>query len=138
LNIFSQIGLVLLIGLMAKNSILLVEFADQLRGEGRDVKEAAQEAAIIRARPIVMTVLSTALGALPLILSSGAGAESRQSIGWVVFGGLAVAMVFTLLLTPVLYYLIARFSKPRISASRQLEQELAGLSGSSKAAPPAE
>ncbi|MEO1554374.1 MAG: efflux RND transporter permease subunit, partial [Pseudomonadota bacterium] len=138
LNIFSQIGLVLLIGLMAKNSILLVEFADQLRGEGYSVKDAANEAAIIRARPIVMTVLSTALGALPLILSSGAGAEARQSIGWVVFGGLAVAMVFTLFLTPVIYSLIARFSKPRISASQQLEEELAGIAPISKQAPPAE
>ena len=138
LNIFSQIGLVLLIGLMAKNSILMVEFADQLRGEGHSVKDAAKDAALIRARPIVMTVLSTALGALPLILSSGAGAEARQSIGWVVFGGLAVAMVFTLFLTPVIYFLIARFSKPRITASQTLEQELAAIPSTRNQAPPAE
>lgn len=111
LNIYSQIGLVLLIGLMAKNGILLVEFADQLRAQGRDLRTAIFEAAIIRARPIIMTVVSTALGALPLILSSGAGAEARLSIGWVIFGGLGIAAIFTLYLTPVIYLGIARFAK---------------------------
>ena len=81
LNIFSQIGLVMLIGLMAKNGILVVEFADQLRAEGKSVRQAIEEAAIIRLRPITMTLISTILGALPLILSSGAGAEARSSIG---------------------------------------------------------
>jgi len=124
LNIFSQIGLVMLIGLMAKNGILLVEFADQLRAEGKSVREAIEEAANIRLRPIAMTVISTVLGALPLILSSGAGAEARASIGWTVFGGLGLAGVFTLFLTPVVYLGIARFGTPRSAAERRLADEL--------------
>ncbi|RIJ16788.1 efflux RND transporter permease subunit [Henriciella mobilis] len=124
LNIYSQIGLIMLIGLMAKNGILLVEFADQLRSMGRSVKDAVFEAAIIRARPIVMTLISTVLGALPLILSSGAGAEARNSIGWVVFGGLGLAALFTLFLTPVIYLGVARLSKPRTQETRALEEEL--------------
>jgi len=124
LNIYSQIGLVLLIGLMAKNGILLVEFADQLRSEGRKVRDAVQEAAMIRLRPIAMTVISTVLGALPLVLSDGAGAEARQSIGWVVFGGLGLAAIFTLFLTPVLYLAIARFGTPRSAETDALAEEL--------------
>lgn len=85
-NIYSQIGLVMLIGLLAKNSILLVEFADQLRDKGFTVRKAVEEAARIRLRPIAMTLVSTILGGLPLILSAGAGAEARNAIGWVVFG----------------------------------------------------
>ena len=124
LNIYSQIGLVMLIGLMAKNGILLVEFADQLRGEGRSVRDAVYEAATIRMRPIAMTLISTVLGALPLILSSGAGAEARNSIGWVVFGGLGLTGVFTLFLTPVIYLGVAQFSKARTAETRALEEEL--------------
>ncbi|MEM9838665.1 MAG: efflux RND transporter permease subunit [Pseudomonadota bacterium] len=124
LNIFSQIGLVMLIGLMAKNGILMVEFADQLRSEGRSVREATAEAASTRLRPIVMTLISTVLGAVPLILSSGAGAEARQSIGWVVFGGLGIAGVFTLFLTPVIYYGIARFGSIRSTEQDALNREL--------------
>ena len=124
LNLYSQIGLVLLIGLMAKNGILLVEFADQLRSEGRKVRDAVQEAAMIRLRPIAMTVISTVLGALPLVLSDGAGAEARQSIGWVVFGGLGLAAIFTLFLTPVLYLVIARFGTPRSAETDALAEEL--------------
>ncbi len=127
LNIYSQIGLVLLIGLMAKNSILLVEFADQLRDQGASVIDAVTESARVRVRPIVMTLLSTVLGGLPLILSSGAGAEARSAIGWVVFGGLSLAAVFTLFLTPVVYRLIAPFSKPRAHGTEQLDRELAEL-----------
>lgn len=107
LNIYSQIGLVLLIGLMAKNGVLLVEFADQLRRDGRSVDAATFEAAMLRLRPISMTVISTVLGALPLILSSGAGAEAREAIGWVVFGGLGLSAVFTLFLAPALYKSVA-------------------------------
>ena len=124
LNIFSQIGLILLIGLMAKNAILLVEFADQLRSAGRSVRDAVYEAATIRVRPIAMTVVSTMLGAVPLLLSNGAGAEARASIGWVVFGGLALAAAFTLYLTPVLYLGIARFASSRASGARALAKEL--------------
>ncbi|WP_224798332.1 efflux RND transporter permease subunit [Idiomarina abyssalis] len=124
MNIYSQIGLVMLIGLLAKNSVLLVEFADQLRDRGMKVREAIEEAALIRLRPIMMTLVSTILGGLPLILSSGAGAEARNSIGWVVFGGLGLATLFTLYLTPVLYLWLARFTKPRADESVRLENEM--------------
>ncbi|WP_417442745.1 efflux RND transporter permease subunit [Idiomarina abyssalis] len=124
MNIYSQIGLVMLIGLLAKNSVLLVEFADQLRDRGLEVREAIEEAALIRLRPIMMTLISTILGGLPLILSSGAGAEARNSIGWVVFGGLGLATLFTLYLTPVLYLWLARFTKPRADESARLENEM--------------
>jgi len=124
INIYSQIGLVMLIGLIAKNSILLVEFADQLRDRGMAVNDAIVQAASVRLRPIMMTLMSTILGGLPLILSTGAGSEARNSIGWVVFGGLGIAVVFTLFLTPVLYKLIAPFSKPRADESNRLQTEL--------------
>jgi len=124
INIYSQIGLVMLIGLLAKNAILLVEFADQLRDKGYDVRKAVEQAASIRLRPITMTLLSTLLGSLPLILSSGAGAEARNAIGWVVFGGLGIAVVFTLYLTPVLYLALARFTKPRADETKRLQTEL--------------
>ncbi|MDM7860458.1 efflux RND transporter permease subunit [Alteromonas sp. ASW11-36] len=123
-NIYSQIGLVMLIGLLAKNSILLVEFANQLRDRGTELKAAIIEAGKVRLRPIMMTLVSTILGGLPLILSTGAGAEARNAIGWVVFGGLGLAVVFTLFLTPVLYYAIARFTKPRADEAKQLDNEL--------------
>jgi hydrophobe/amphiphile efflux-1 (HAE1) family protein len=124
LNIYSQIGLVLLIGLMAKNSVLVVEFADQLRDRGLDVREAIERGAARRFRPVAMTLMSTILGALPLILSSGAGAEARASIGWVVFGGLALAAVFTMYLTPALYSLLAPLSKARAAETSRLRDEL--------------
>ncbi len=124
LNIYSQIGLLLLVGIMAKNGILLVEFADQVRDSGRTVLEAVTEAAAVRLRPIMMTIASTVMGALPLVIGSGPGAESRAAIGWIIFGGLGLATVFTLFLTPVVYLLIARFSKPRAHQSGQLEQEM--------------
>lgn len=125
LNIYSQVGLVMLIGLIAKNGILLVEFADQLRDRGFEVREAIEEAARIRLRPIVMTLVSTVLGALPLILASGPGSEARSAVGWVVFGGMGLATFFTLYLTPVAYLGIARFAKARASAGQTLSQELA-------------
>jgi hydrophobe/amphiphile efflux-1 (HAE1) family protein len=124
LNIYSQIGLVMMIGLMAKNGILVVEFADQLRDRGLSVREAIERSAIVRLRPIAMTMISTILGGLPLILSSGPGAEARSAIGWVVFGGLGIASVFTLYLTPVAYLGLARFSAPRATATGTLEEEL--------------
>ncbi|WP_049723774.1 efflux RND transporter permease subunit [Gilvimarinus polysaccharolyticus] len=125
INVYSQIGLVMLIGLMAKNGILLVEFADQLRDQGRSVLQAVQTAAAVRLRPIVMTMMSTVLGGLPLILSAGPGAEARRAIGWVVFGGLGIAAVFTLFLTPVIYLLVARLSKVRAAEGQRLQSELA-------------
>ena len=129
LNIYSQIGLVLLIGLMAKNSVLVVEFADQLRDRGNSVREAIEKGAARRLRPVMMTLVSTVLGALPLILATGAGAEARMSIGWVVFGGLAIAALFTLYLTPALYLLLAPLSKARVAETRRLEEELEDAAG---------
>ena len=124
INIYSQIGLIMLVGLMAKNGILVVEFADQLRDRGHGVGEAIRIAAVTRLRPVMMTMLSTVLGALPLILSSGAGAEARHAIGWVVFGGLGIATVFTLVLIPVIYSLLAPLAPPRAHAGVRLDREL--------------
>lgn len=124
LNIYSQIGLVMLVGLMAKNGILVVEFADQLRDQGLSVRAAVREAALTRLRPVMMTMLSTVLGALPLILGSGPGMEARAAIGWVVFGGLGMATVFTLILIPVLYSILAPFRAPRADAAQRLADEL--------------
>jgi len=124
LNIYSQIGLVMLIGLIAKNAILIVEFADQLRDRGFTVNEAVISAANQRLRPIMMTMLSTILGSVPLILSTGAGSEARNAIGWVVFGGLGITTLFTLYLTPIFYRLTARFSKARSSEQKALADEL--------------
>jgi len=124
LNIYSQIGLVLLIGLMAKNSVLLVEFADQLRDKGMDTRAAILRGADKRLRPVMMTVVSTILGALPLVLSTGAGAEARSAIGWVIFGGLGIAAIFTLYLTPALYVLLAPHSRGRAAEAGRLAREL--------------
>ena len=124
LNLYSQIGIILLVGLMAKNGILIVEFANQLRDEGRSVRDAVLDASVLRLRPIVMTVLSTILGAVPLVLAFGAGAESRIAIGTVIIGGLGFASLMTLYLTPVLYDLMARHTRPRGAIEKALEQEL--------------
>jgi len=125
INIYSQIGVIMLIGIMAKNGILLVEFADQLRDKGLTAGEAASQAATERLRPIAMTLASTVLAGLPLIVGGGPGAEARAAIGWVVFGGLGIAAVFTLFLTPAAYALIADFTRNRASAGIALEAELA-------------
>ncbi|MEM9499349.1 MAG: efflux RND transporter permease subunit [Pseudomonadota bacterium] len=125
LNVYSQIGIILLVGLVAKNGILIVEFANQLRAEGLARREAVIQAAVLRLRPIVMTVISTVLGALPLVLATGAGAESRQSIGTVIVSGLTLASLLMLVVTPVLYDLLARFTKPQGALERQLDRELA-------------
>ncbi|EAP78269.1 efflux RND transporter permease subunit [Roseovarius nubinhibens] len=124
LNVYSQIGIILLIGLVAKNGILIVEFANQLRDEGRSVRDAVILAAVLRLRPILMTVLSTILGALPLFLATGAGAESRNAIGTVIIAGLALSSFLMLFVTPVLYDLLARFTKPRGAVEKALEYEL--------------
>ncbi len=125
LNLYSQIGIVLLIGLMAKNGILIVEFANQLRNEGRSIRAAVVEASVLRLRPILMTVIATVLGAVPLVLASGAGAESRIAIGTVIVGGLGVATVLTLFFTPVLYLLLAGLTAPGNETEKALEAELA-------------
>ncbi len=124
LNVYSQIGLVMLIGIMAKNGILIVEFANQLRDRGADVKQAIFDASTIRLRPVMMTMTSTVLGGVPLILSSGAGAEAREALGWVIVGGLGLATLSTLYLTPVAYLLLARFTAPQVEEERRLVREL--------------
>ncbi len=124
INIYSQIGILMLIGIMAKNAILMVEFADQRREDGLDVPEAIREASLVRLRPIAMTMISTVLAGLPLIIGSGPGIEARAAIGWVVFGGLGLAAVFTLFLTPAIYILIAGLVKPRNAEANRVTREL--------------
>ncbi len=122
LNVYSQIGIIMLIGLTAKNAILIVEFANQLRDEGMSVKEAVVEASVIRLRPILMTTISTALGAVPLAMAAGAGAESRETIGVVIIGGVLFSTFLSLGIVPVFYLLLARFSKPSSYLSDHLNQ----------------
>ena len=124
LNAYSQIGLVMMVGIMAKNGILIVEFANQLRDRGMDVREAIEEAANIRLRPVVMTMICTVLGGLPLVLASGAGAEARIALGWVIVGGLGMATASTLFLTPVAYLLLGRFVTPKAHEEQRLKREL--------------
>jgi multidrug efflux pump subunit AcrB len=109
---------------MAKNGILIVEFANQRRDEGADVYAAIREAAITRLRPVMMIMTSTVLGALPLVLAFGAGAESRLALGWVIIGGLGFATLFTLFLTPVAFRILAPLSKPRADEMHHLVEEL--------------
>ena len=134
LNIYSQIGLVLIVGIMAKNGILIVEFANQLRDRGMPVWQAIEEASNIRLRPVVMTMIATILGGLPLVLASGAGAEARIALGWVIVGGLAFASIATLYLTPVSYLMLARFSKPRVEEEARLANELEAMNADTKPA----
>lgn len=124
-NIFSQIGFILAIGIMAKNAILLVEFANQLRDGGQDFDAALLEAARVRFRPIVMTSIATFFGALPLALAFGPGAETRTILGLVIAGGVLAATVLTLFLVPVLYSLLARGSKPRAALAQALARQRA-------------
>ncbi len=108
LNIYSQVGLVTLVGLVAKNGIIIVEFANALQREGRSKLQAIQEAAEIRLRPVLMTSVATVAGHFPLVLASGAGAEARNSIGLVIVGGMAIGTLFTLLFLPSIYLLVAK------------------------------
>lgn len=111
LNVYSQIGLVALMGLISKHGIMIVEFANQLQARGVSRVEAVVESASIRMRPILMTTAAMVLGAVPLALASGAGAESRQAIGWVIVGGMSVGTLFTLFIVPTFYLIIARQHK---------------------------
>jgi len=121
LNIYTQIGLIMLVGLAAKNGILIVEFANQLRDKGMEFNTALKEAALTRFRPIVMTSLTAIAGAIPLIFSHGAGAETRSAIGVVILFGVATAMLVTLVLVPAAYALLAR----RTGSPRDVERKLA-------------
>ncbi|WP_299017558.1 efflux RND transporter permease subunit [uncultured Photobacterium sp.] len=124
LNIYSQIGIIMLIGLAAKNGILIVEFANQLRDEGIAFEQAILDAAAARLRPILMTAITTAAGAVPLIMATGAGAETRLVIGIAVMSGILVATFFTLLVVPVVYRLLARHTHSPEFVARKLEKQL--------------
>ena len=108
LNIYSQVGLVTLVGLVSKNGILIVEFANKLQEQGRTKREAVREAALTRLRPILMTSGATIAGHFPLTLVTGAGAAARNSIGLVLVGGMTIGTLFTLFVIPSIYMLIAR------------------------------
>ncbi|PDT38721.1 multidrug transporter AcrB [Rhizobium sp. M10] len=125
LNIYSQIGLVLLVGVMAKNGILIVEFANQLRDRGEDVRASIEKACALRLRPVMMTMIATILGGVPLVFAHGAGAEARVALGWVIVGGLGFATLVTLFITPVAYLLLARFAKPHAHEEARLHEEMA-------------
>ncbi len=124
LNIFTQIGLIMLVGLAAKNGILIVEFANQLRDEGIEFKNALIEASALRLRPILMTSITAMAGAVPLIITGGAGSETRSAIGIVIFFGVAAATVFTLFVVPVAYQMISRRTGSPRDVTRRLEKEL--------------
>lgn len=122
LNVYSYIGIIMLVGLIAKNGILIVEFANQLRDEGRSIYDAAVDASVARLRPILMTTIATVFGAVPLAFASGAGAESRSALGWVIVGGMTFATLLSLFVVPVLYLLLARFTKPAGFIARKLSE----------------
>ncbi len=124
LNIYSQIGMIMLIGMVTKNGILIVEFANQLRDKGVEFEQAIVDASVRRLRPILMTAFTTLFGAIPLIISTGAGAESRISVGTVVFFGMAFATLVTLFVIPAMYRLMAGNTKSPGYVESLLEKEL--------------
>lgn len=121
LNLFSQIGIVMLVGLAAKNGILIVEFANQLRDEGRSVAAAIAEASAVRLRPILMTAAATVMGAVPLVVAGGPGSASRATIGVVVIFGVSFATLLTLYVVPAFYALLAPFTRSPEAVARELE-----------------
>jgi multidrug efflux pump len=128
LNVFSKIGLITLVGLITKHGILIVEFANQLQEQGKSVRDAVIEAAVLRLRPILMTTGATVLGALPLAIASGAGAESRQQIGWVIVGGMTVGTLLTLFVVPTFYTVFASWHQRVAHSSAASEAKPASLS----------
>ncbi|WP_411286614.1 efflux RND transporter permease subunit [Phenylobacterium sp.] len=121
INTYSQIGLIILVGIAAKNGILIVEFANQLRDEGLSIREAVIESASLRLRPIIMTSISAAAGAIPLIVWGGAGGEARKTIGVTIFFGAIFATMVTLFIVPVFYNLLAKYTKSPLAAARRIE-----------------
>jgi multidrug efflux pump len=111
LNIFSEIGIIMLIGLVTKNGILIVEFANQLKEQGMATKEAIEAAAAARLRPILMTSIATALGAMPIALALGAGAKSRMGMGVVIVGGIMFSLILTLYVIPAIYSYLSKDKK---------------------------
>ncbi|MDQ3228126.1 MAG: efflux RND transporter permease subunit, partial [Pseudomonadota bacterium] len=107
-NIYSQIGMITLVGLIAKHGILIVEFSNQSQDQGKSKFDAVVEATALRLRPILMTTGAMVFGSLPLAIASGAGAEARNQIGWVIVGGMSIGTLFTLFVVPAMYLLIGR------------------------------
>jgi len=131
LSIYSQIGLITLIGLITKHGILIVEFSNQLRAQGQAMMEAVMEASVMRLRPIMMTTGAMVLGVVPLAFATGAGAESRQQIGWVLVGGLSLGTVLTLFVVPVVYTLIAeKIARRDLTAEELVAAEIAASESS--------
>ena len=120
-NIYSQIGMVTLVGLIAKHGILIVEFSNQLQEQGKAKLDAVIESAALRLRPILMTTGAMVLGSLPLAIATGAGAEARNQIGWVIVGGMSIGIFFTLFVVPVMYLLIARDHQKMAARQAKLE-----------------
>lgn len=123
LNLYSQIGIVMLVGLAAKNGILIVEFANQLRDEGREIVDAIREASARRLRAILMTSIATVAGAMPLVVASGAGSASRSSIGVVIIFGVSLATFITLFLIPLLYSRLAKYTGSPLAVTRELDEQ---------------
>lgn len=122
LNLFSQIGIVMLVGLAAKNGILIVEFANQLRDEGRSIHQAIVEASAVRLRPILMTSIATVVGAVPLVVAGGPGSASRATIGIVVIFGVSFSTLLSLFVVPAFYVLLAKYTKSPEAVSQELEK----------------
>ena len=133
LNLYSQVGIVMLVGLAAKNGILIVEFANQLRDSGRDIGEAIREASARRLRPILMTSIATVAGAVPLMLAGGAGAAARTAIGVVIVFGVSISTLITLFLIPLLYSRLARYTGSPLAVTRKLEEQLRHPAGAQPA-----
>ena len=136
LNVYSQIGLITLVGLITKHGILIVEFTNQLREQGLEMKEALVKAATQRLRPILMTTGAMVLGAIPLAYATGAGAESRQQIGWVIVGGMSLGTLLTIFVVPTMYTLFARQSVPGANKTVEKDQVDSGHALPSHAAEP--
>ncbi|OJI50271.1 Efflux pump membrane transporter BepG [Vibrio vulnificus] len=124
MNIYSQIGMIMLIGMVTKNGILIVEFANQLRDRGFEFEQAIIDASARRLRPILMTAFTTLAGAIPLILSDGAGYESRVAVGTVIFFGMGFATLVTLFVIPAMYRLISRYTEAPGHVETELNQAL--------------
>lgn len=131
LNLYSQIGVVMLVGLAAKNGILIVEFANQLRDEGKEIIDAIQQAATRRLRPILMTSIATVFGAVPLAIAGGAGGAARSAIGVVIVFGVTLATLITLVLIPIIYSRLAKYTGSPEAVTRRLEQEMKAQEASS-------
>ncbi len=126
-SLFSQVGLIMLVGLAAKNGILIVEFINQLRDEGMDYDQAVVEASVLRLRPVLMTTLTTVMGSLPLVFGTGAGAETRLVVGVVILYGVALSAVFTLLVVPLAYRAVSRRTGSPGDTSRRVDAALEGM-----------